>query len=115
MLIVKNIEKKFRSKQVINDVSFQVDLGQIVVLLGKSGVGKSTILRALCNLESLDAGSLILDDAAIDFSKVGMVFQDFNLFPHLTVLQNVTLPLLHVAKKNSRTGRRYCKKYITKI
>lgn len=115
MLIVKNIEKKFRSKQVINDVSFQVDPGQIVVLLGKSGVGKSTILRALCNLESLDAGSLILDDAAIDFSKVGMVFQDFNLFPHLTVLQNVTLPLLHVAKKTQEQAEDIAKNVLQKF
>ncbi len=106
MLIVKNIQKKFRNKQVINEVSFQVAPGQIVVLLGKSGVGKSTILRALCNLETLDAGSVILDNASIDFAKVGMVFQDFNLFPHLTVLQNVMLPLLHVAKKTEEQAEK---------
>ena len=102
MLIVKHIEKKFHGKKVIDDVSFDVAAGQIVVLLGQSGVGKSTILRVLSNLEPLDAGSLMLDEASIDFSKVGMVFQDFNLFSHLTVEQNLMLPLLHVAKKTQQ-------------
>lgn len=99
MLIVKHIEKKFHGKKIINDVSFNVKPGQIVVLLGQSGVGKSTILRVLSNLERLDAGELILDDQNLNFSKVGMVFQDFNLFTHLTVQQNLMLPLMHVAKK----------------
>ncbi|OGB86296.1 hypothetical protein A3J41_01725 [candidate division TM6 bacterium RIFCSPHIGHO2_12_FULL_38_8] len=99
MLIVKNIAKKFHGKKVIDDVSLSVAPGQIVILLGQSGVGKSTILRVLCNLEHLDAGSMSLHGQKIDHSKVGMVFQDFNLFAHLTVLENLTLPLIHVAKK----------------
>ena len=115
MLIVKNIQKKFKNKDVISDVSFQVAPGQIVVLLGKSGVGKSTILRALCNLESLDAGAVLLDNASIDFSKVGMVFQDFNLFPHLTVLQNVKLSLLHVAKKTEERAEQIARDMLEKF
>jgi polar amino acid transport system ATP-binding protein len=99
MLIVNHIEKKFHKNLILNDVSFQVKPGEIIVLLGQSGVGKSTMLRVLCNLESFDAGNIILNDQQIDFSKVGMVFQDFNLFPHLTVLQNLTLALTHVAQK----------------
>lgn len=98
MLIVNNIEKQFRSKKVIDNVSFSVAPGEIVVLLGKSGVGKSTILRVLSNLEKVDAGSMILNEQSLDFSKVGMVFQDFNLFNHLTVLENVMLSLIHVVK-----------------
>lgn len=106
MLIVKDIEKQFHGKKVINNVSFNVAPGQIVVLLGQSGVGKSTILRALCNLESLDAGSMTLNDKPMDFLKVGMVFQDFNLFAHLTVLQNIMLPLTHVAKKTEQEAEK---------
>ena len=69
MLIVKNIVKSFHGKKIINDVSFDVAPGQIVVLLGQSGVGKSTILRALCNLESIDAGTMTLDDQATPLSS----------------------------------------------
>lgn len=98
MLSVKNISKKFQSKLIVDDVSFDVQPGEIVVLLGQSGVGKSTILRMLCNLESYDHGQLLLHNTSIDFKKVGMVFQDFNLFAHLSVLENLTLPLIHVAK-----------------
>lgn len=105
MLIVKNIVKKFHGKKIINDVSFDVAPGQIVVFLGQSGVGKSTILRALCNLESVDSGSMILDDQQINFLNVGMVFQDFNLFSHLTVLENLMLPLMQVAKKTEDQSR----------
>jgi polar amino acid transport system ATP-binding protein len=110
MLIVKNIVKRFHGKKVIDDVSFDVAPGQIVVLLGQSGVGKSTILRVLCNLEHADAGSIALDGQPINFSKVGMVFQDFNLFAHLTVEQNLMLPLMQVhapgvAKKTEEQAR----------
>lgn len=105
MLTVKNIVKTFHGKKILDDVSFDVHPGQIIVLLGQSGVGKSTMLRVLSNLETIDAGCLQLDSAPIDFSKVGMVFQDFNLFPHLTVLQNVTLPLVHVAKKTEEDAK----------
>jgi polar amino acid transport system ATP-binding protein len=99
MLIVKNLIKKFHGKKVIHDVSFDVAPGQIIVLLGQSGVGKSTILRVLSNLEPIDAGSMMLEGKQIDFSKVGMVFQDFNLFTHMTIEQNLMLPLMQVANK----------------
>jgi polar amino acid transport system ATP-binding protein len=102
MLIVNKVSKKFHGQNVINEVSFDVKPGQVVVLLGRSGVGKSTILRMLCNLETFDSGSVQLNGTPIDFSKVGMVFQEFNLFGHLTVLQNLTLPLMHVAGKNEQ-------------
>lgn len=105
MLSVKHISKAYHGKKVLDDVSFDVHPGEIVVLLGKSGVGKSTILRALNNLETLDNGSIELDGSAIDFAKVGMVFQDFNLFNHLTIAQNITLPLTRVAQKSDIEAR----------
>jgi polar amino acid transport system ATP-binding protein len=131
MLIVKNIVKKFHGKKVIDDVSFDVAPGQIVVLLGQSGVGKSTILRVLSNLEAIDAGSMILDEHIspsspalngdpeikqdFDFSKVGMVFQDFNLFAHLTVEQNLTLPLTVVAKKTEDDAKKIAQEMLQRF
>ncbi|MCX5923958.1 MAG: ATP-binding cassette domain-containing protein [Candidatus Dependentiae bacterium] len=105
MLIVKNIVKKFHGKKILDDVSFSAAPGEIVVLLGQSGVGKSTILRVLSNLETIDSGSIELDHGPIDFKKVGMVFQDFNLFAHMTVQQNLTVPLTKVALKSEQEAQ----------
>ncbi|MBP9765391.1 amino acid ABC transporter ATP-binding protein [Candidatus Babeliales bacterium] len=98
MLNIKNITKKFNDKAVIDNVSLSAQQGQVIVLLGSSGVGKSTMLRVLCNLENADSGILEFNGAPLHFDQVGMVFQDFNLFPHLTVLENITLALQHVAQ-----------------
>lgn len=99
MLSIKNLSKHYHEKTILDDVSFDVKSGEVVVLLGKSGVGKSTILRILTGLETKDLGSIMLDGQPLVTQKVGMVFQDFNLFPHLTVEQNIMLPLQKVAGK----------------
>lgn len=96
MLSLQNIVKKFATKTIVDHVSFDVQPGEIAILLGQSGVGKSTILRILAHLETMDAGKILLDNEPLDFKKVGMVFQDFNLFSHLTVVENITLPLIKV-------------------
>lgn len=106
MLVVKNIVKKFHNKKIIDDASFSVAPGEIVVLLGQSGVGKSTMLRILSNLESVDSGVLELDGKLLDFKKVGMVFQDFNLFAHMTVEQNLMVPLMKIALKTEQEARK---------
>lgn len=101
MLKICNLTKKFQNKTVIDDVSFSVQRGQIACLLGSSGVGKSTLLRVLNNLEKFDSGTLLLDEKPLDITNVnknhtvGMVFQQFNLFPHLTAKENITLALMH--------------------
>jgi len=100
MLSLKNISKQFHHKIIVDNVSFSVRPGEIIVLLGKSGVGKSTILRMLTGLESYDTGSILYNEQPLQSNLVGMVFQDFNLFPHLTVLENITLPLQKIAKKS---------------
>ena len=115
MLIVKNIVKKFHGKKIIDDVSFDLNPGEIVVLLGQSGVGKSTMLRALSNLETIDSGSLELNSTQLDFKKVGMVFQDFNLFAHMTIEQNLTLPLVKVALKSEQEARKIAQDMLTKF
>lgn len=99
MLSINHLTKVFRGKKVIDDLSLQVKRGEIAVLLGASGVGKSTLLRVLNNLETLDSGSILLDEKPLDVKTVnqthvaGMVFQQFNLFSHLTAEQNITLAL----------------------
>lgn len=105
MLEIKNISKKFKNRQVLDNISVSVNRGEIAIFLGESGVGKSTLLRVLNNLESLDSGAVYLDGKKLDLNEVnhthtiGMVFQQFNLFQHLTVQQNITLPLMLTANK----------------
>jgi ABC-type polar amino acid transport system ATPase subunit len=111
MLRVHNLKKQFGSKQIVDNISFTVDHGKIAIFLGTSGVGKSTLLRILNNLESLDSGTIMLDDKPLDISRVnqehqvGMVFQYSNLFDHLTIEENITLALIHVMKKTPNEAR----------
>ncbi len=108
MLKIKNITKIVKDKIIVNNLSLQIDYGEIAVLLGSSGVGKSTLLRILNNLETIDNGIVELDGKKLDLAQVnknhtvGIVFQQFNLFEHLTVEQNITLALEVVAKKTKQ-------------
>lgn len=111
MLTINNLTKKFGAKTILNNISLTVKPGEIALFLGQSGVGKSTLLRALNNLESIDSGSITVNGAALDPKTmnqqhlVGMVFQHFNLFDHLTAEQNITLPLEQVVKKTPEQAR----------
>ena len=108
MLKIDNIRKKFGSKIVLNDVSLSVQKGEIAVLLGSSGVGKSTLLRVLSDLDRADSGTIYFNNKKLDPATmhkqhlVGMVFQQFNLFEHLNVEQNITLALEKVAGKTAQ-------------
>lgn len=115
MLSVKHLIKSFHDKKILNDVSFDVDPGEVVILLGKSGVGKSTILRVLNNLETVDSGSLLFDNKPLDFKKVGMVFQEFNLFAHLTIEKNITLSLIQVAGKKPSQAKKIAHQLLEKF
>jgi polar amino acid transport system ATP-binding protein len=97
MLKVNNLTKQFNKQTVLNEVSFEVNKGEIVTLLGQSGAGKTTILRCINGLESFDGGSIEIDGQIIKSKKdllkvrksVGLVFQNYNLFPHKTVIENI--------------------------
>lgn len=100
MIEVKNLTKKYGNNVILNNISETINKGEKIVIIGPSGAGKSTFLRCLNLLETPDSGSIILDGTDITAKdtdinklrrKMGMVFQHFNLFPHLTVLQNITL------------------------
>src|SRR5438045_2222353 len=108
MLVVNGVSKKFHEKTILNNISLSVDRGEIALLLGPSGVGKSTLLRILNNLETPDAGTITLDGKTLDLKMVnhthtvGMVFQQFNLFDHLTVQENITIALEKVMHKSKQ-------------
>lgn len=118
MLMLEGITKTFHGKKILNNISLRLEQGEIAILLGKSGVGKSTLLRVLNNLESIDAGSIHLDGKKIDMAtinrghKIGMVFQQFNLFEHMTVEQNITFVLEKVFKKTKSSAKKIAEKLL---
>ncbi|NQW17435.1 MAG: amino acid ABC transporter ATP-binding protein [Chloroflexi bacterium] len=100
MIVCKNVQKHFGEFQALKGINVEVTEGEVVVILGPSGSGKSTFIRTINRLEEHDGGTIVVDGVELDDnvhnieqirSEVGMVFQQFNLFPHLSVLRNITL------------------------
>ena len=123
LIRISNVNKSFGRLKALDNVSLNVYPGEKVVIIGPSGSGKSTLLRTINKLETVDSGQIIVDgfnlyDPAIDINRVrmelGMVFQSFNLFPHKTVLQNLTLApikLRHIKREDAeRTALELLKK-----
>ncbi len=100
MLEVKNLSKEFNGHQILRNISFTLKDGEIMTIVGPSGAGKTTLLRIIAGLETKDAGEILIDGKPYDSGKVGVVFQDYNLFPNLNVLQNITLAPTLVLKKS---------------
>jgi polar amino acid transport system ATP-binding protein len=115
IIVVEQINKTFANGvKAVVDFSTKIKRGEVVVVIGPSGSGKSTFLRCLNGLEEIDSGSIVIDGISLDDSKknrleirkeVGMVFQQFNLFPHMTVLDNVNLAQRRVRKKSKEAAR----------
>ncbi|PRT67891.1 amino acid ABC transporter ATP-binding protein [Streptococcus anginosus] len=110
MLELKNISKRFGEKQIISDLNLKVPEKQILAIVGPSGGGKTTLLRMLAGLETIDSGDIIYNGEELPLAELekrnllGFVFQDFQLFPHLTVLENLTLSPIktkNVAKEDA--------------
>jgi ABC-type polar amino acid transport system ATPase subunit len=121
---VKNIHKYFGHLHVLNDVSLDVAKGEVVVIIGPSGSGKSTLLRCLNYLEPVQQGEIWIDGIRLDHHKtniravraeVGIVFQAFNLFPHLTALRNVMLAPVVVRRRPEAEVRREAVAMLTKV
>ena len=114
ILQVSGLRKSFGANTVLHDVELSVRSGELVFVIGPSGSGKSTLLRCCNRLEDFQAGRVVLDGADIGApgvnlnavrQKIGMVFQSFNLYPHMTALQNVTLALRRVQKQPAAQAR----------
>lgn len=101
MLELRNISKKFGDKQILKDFNLIVPEKQVLAIVGPSGGGKTTLLRMLAGLETIDSGQVIYNGEILDVAELekrnllGFVFQDFQLFPHLSVLENLTLSPIH--------------------
>lgn len=100
MLEVKKLSKEFNGHRILRDISFTLKDGEIMTIVGPSGAGKTTLLRIIAGLETKDSGEILIDGKPYDSGKVGVVFQDYNLFPNLSVLQNITLAPTLVLKKS---------------
>lgn len=103
LLEIKHLTKRFGDSSVLEDINITVKKGEVVVILGPSGCGKSTLLRCINALEDIQGGEILIDGEDIsrsaDMSKVGMVFQSYDLFPHLNVIDNITLAPRKVQKR----------------
>jgi polar amino acid transport system ATP-binding protein len=134
MVLADNVWKSFGSNIVLKGVDLRVEKGQVVVLLGPSGGGKSTILRCINHLEKIQGGRLSVDGTLVGYtersgklyemttkkvakqrSKIGMVFQSFNLFPHYTVLENVTVAPIRVKKMPRQEAVEIGNKMLTRV
>ena len=120
----QNLKKQFGANQVLKGIDFSVESGQVVAIIGRSGSGKSTLLRTLNGLESIDEGSIEIDGEHMDARhadlralrlKVGMVFQQYNLFPHLTAGQNVMLAQTVVKKVHKAKARATAEQVLERV
>lgn len=124
MLEIKNLKKNFGDLKVLKDIDLKVNKGDIVAIMGSSGSGKSTLLRCINLIERPTSGKIIfegndLTDKHTDLSrireKIGMVFQQFNLFPHLTVLENITLAPIKLKVMSEEEAIKKARELLVKI
>lgn len=128
VISVEHVRKSFSTLEVLRDISFSLNSGEVLSIIGPSGSGKSTLLRCITNLETVDSGTIVIggdtlvttaSDGSARYAdkgtitrirlRVGLVFQNFNLFPHFSVLRNITEAQIHVLKtpKDEATQRAY--------
>lgn len=120
MLELKNIKKSFSGRKILDGISLKVTDGEIMCIVGQSGGGKTTLLRCISGLERIDEGEMILDGRKFDpmSSKealIGVVFQEYNLFPHLSVLENVTLAPKIALKKDPQAVEKEARQLLKKL
>ena len=124
---IRNINKSYGENRVLNDISLKVAKGEVVSIIGPSGSGKSTLLRSIADLETIDSGSILIEgyditEKSMDkkekkkiLLKTGMVFQNFNLFPHMTVRNNIARTLKVVKKASAKEADEITKQMLAKV
>jgi polar amino acid transport system ATP-binding protein len=120
---IRDVHKNFGHVQALKGVSLDIQKGEVVVIIGPSGSGKSTLLRCINRLEEFNQGSIIVDDIPLDTAEninavrteVGMVFQQFNLFPHLSVLDNISLAQRVVRKRSRAEAEEIARQLLVKV
>ena len=122
MLKIENVSKKYKNIDVLKNINFEVSKGEVVSIVGKSGCGKSNLLKCINRLENIDSGIIYFDNKDISTmdlielrQKIGIVFQEYNLFEHLTVLQNLTIGLIKIKKYSEAYAKKEAMKILKKI
>lgn len=125
MIRVENVSKQFNKTRVLKNVSLEVNKGDIISLIGPSGSGKSTLLRCIHGLEHVDSGKIYMDDEwmnpddekkfRVQRNRMGFVFQHFNLFPNMSVLQNCKLAQAEVLNKTDEEAEKTALEYLDKV
>src|SRR3954466_15134835 len=124
LVVLDHVDKHFGELHVLRDINLTVDRGEVVVVIGPSGGGKSTLCRSINRLEPIDGGRILVDgkelpkegkDLARLRADVGMVFQSFNLFAHKTILQNVTLGPMKVRGKSKAEAEKRARKLLERV
>lgn len=123
-LKIENLVKKYDGNLVLNNLNLETEDINTLVIIGPSGGGKSTLIRILAGLENPNSGKIKIDDEKIRYNEkylcsyrktIGLVFQAFNLFPHLTALENITLPLIQVHKLNPVVAKERAVSFLTRF
>ena len=123
-IVVRNLKKNFGRLEVLKDINLEIGEGEVVCLIGPSGSGKSTFLRCLNRLEDITGGLVMVDghamsDKKINLNKIreniGLVFQHFNLFPHLTVMENITIAPVELKKMTKAEAREKAMELLDKV
>ena len=120
---IRNVHKRFGNVHALRGVNLDIQRGEVVVIIGPSGSGKSTMLRCINRLEEFDEGSIVVDGIPLDSraninavrTEVGMVFQSFNLFPHLSVLENISLAQRIIRKRSKAEAQKVAEELLVKV
>ncbi|MEK8198568.1 MULTISPECIES: amino acid ABC transporter ATP-binding protein [Lysinibacillus] len=124
MIKLKSLSKSFGDLKVLKDINLEINKSEVVVLIGASGSGKSTLLRCMNFLEILDSGTISINDEIIDVKRtnlnlvrenMGMVFQHFNLFPHLSVLQNIIEAPIQVKRQSKEEAIKFAMSLLERV
>jgi len=124
MIRFEGVHKWFKKLHVLNDISLHVKSGEVVVICGPSGSGKSTLIRTINKLEPIEKGRLVIDGMDLSNKKtninklraeIGFVFQQFNLYPHLTVIDNITLAPIKIRRMKKRDAGEQAMALLTRV